>query len=406
MSIEVTNGVHVTLTSGTDEPCVLRRNVANMSLLQVSGGSVRVENLIWDGNRENFNDNASWGFLLVTQGGELVLGKGTVIRNSSAQAYGAAAIVRGTGSRLVMEDGALITDCHGSGNSYGSTVMIGTSGTAPADPKPIFEMRGGLITGCSANSTGLPSGGYSGVVYTWSGGVFLMSGGKITGNTSNKGSPGVVNYLGTTRLTGDAYIEGNDGPYPGIYNCSTYITTFFGDFRGRAAISSGVQDGSEHLYVKAEDEFATGAWCFYPALGDANLVGSRVGTDLRIYWKPAIGSVSGVKAASAAELKMIIPSTLDLTAESFDLTKLPFELSGAACDLSGEIALAFDSRTLSHSGALPLSLIAPAADETLTGSWSFTTPSTARGNWQVVSRATEGDYALTYTPASLIFQLY
>jgi len=286
MPLVVNAGQKITLTSATAEKRVLRRNCVNTSLLQLdNASSVRIENLIYDGNSENFGTNESWGFLNVKGGSELTLGNGSVIRNSKAKAYGAAVVVTGTSSKLIMEDGALITDCHATGNSYGSAVMIGAGGTAPAAPGPVFEMRGGTITGCSANGIQTPDLGYSGVVYVYQVATFDMSGGKITGNSATTGCSGVVNYLGTIRITGDAYIDGNDGPYPGIFNCGSRWTYYYGNFHGLVGVANDSQIEGENAKLKAEDASARGAWRFYPSRASTRLVGYQSGSDLKVYWK-------------------------------------------------------------------------------------------------------------------------
>ncbi len=270
-TLSVTNDL--TICSAQDGPYSMMRGAADVELIEAKGGAnLLLENVILDGM--NIDSTKICALVRASKGSTMVLGNGTVLRNGRSTAYGAAAVVRGEGARLVMEDGSLITGCSSSLTApYGAAVLIGESTTYGVPPT--FEMRGGAITGCDVSSCTSSSDAYGGVVYIWNG-VFDMSGGAITNNRGfAQSSAAVVNYIGTVRMSGDAVIDGNDGSRPGIYNCSNGNTVYYGDFRGRTAISNGSQNSGDAIASVSREGEASGAWCFVSKNG--SYVGRRAG---------------------------------------------------------------------------------------------------------------------------------
>ncbi len=387
-TLSVTN--EVTICSAQDGPYCMRRGVADVELVEAKNESVRIENVVLDGM--GINPTKVCALVRASKGSTLVLGNGTVLRNGRCSAYGAAAVVRGEGSRLVMEDGSLITGCSSTNTApYGAAVLIG-EGTVYAVP-PTFEMRGGSITHCDSSSNTSSIDSYGGIVYVWNG-VFDMSGGAITNNRGYaQSSAAVVNYIGTVRMSGDAIIADNDGSRPGIYNCSKGNTVYYGDFRGCTAISNGSQNPGNAIAAVSREGEASGAWCFVSKNGAC--VGWFDGE--KTVWAEPVGSVGGVAAATVGDLRLILPTELDLGQESVRST-LPIVLSGAAAAFSGAIALSFDKDELLDGGAMPLVLLKAADGQTLTGTWTW--------SFSVPPRDSKGLFAVHDTSVGYVLEWF
>lgn len=376
---------------------VLTRGVSGSTLLTVQdSGKLVIRDVVIDGNAPSYTNQ--YGTVSIQNGGVVELDAGAEIRNSWTQTSSAAFRITGSGSRLVMKEGSLITGCQTtSTNPYGAAVLVG-DGTTVSDPQPRFEMEGGAITGCRSDTTSTAVGTYCGAVYLWKG-VFDMSGGSITNNFSDNGCSGVVCYNGTVRLTGSAVVADNQGPYPDVYAGSNYRVYYYGDLRGRIGIAHDSQSTGANTLVRREGE-ATGAWCFFPSRSVAGYVGKikEVGST-EVVWAEPIGSVAGVKAATADDLQLLLPTAFDLNVGSADYAKLPVVLTGAATGLGANVALTFDVKMRKHMPAWTQPLIAAGADETLTGTWTFALPEGAEKNWSV--NATDAAYSLAYLPSGM-----
>ena len=367
------------------------RNANCLCLFDVSGARLRLENIVLNGQRTIYSATSSSAGWLISamSGGVIELGPGCVVKSSVAWARASAAWVEGAGSKLIMEDGSLITDCltdTASGAAYGSAIVTRSGGA--------FEMKGGLITGCDCSAVNLPTSGYNGIVYNY-GGTINLSGGAITGNTSAVGCSGVVNYSGTIRVTGSARVDDDNCPYPGIYGAMTY----YGDFRGRVGVSKGNQGRDETAVVTAESADATGAWCFYPSLTAASRAYVGRAEGVQVKWADPIGAVNGVNAATSEELALLLPAELDLSADSTDWKSIPIVLTGAATALEGQLTVSYDPLVLLASGRLPAELISAGDGETLTGVWNFDLPAYKKGSWTVAS--TGRSLVLDYAPPGL-----
>ncbi len=393
-SYPITNDV--TITSAAGGPYAFERETKNIALLRVSVKSdlparLTLKDVIVDGLNV---ENEKWGqAVVVDEGAELVLDSGAVIRNACALSGGAAVSV-GVGAKLVMKDGSRIENCRTTdAKPYGSAIRCGSDSS--------FEMSGGVITGCAADLNGANvASGYGGVVYLGENAVFDMTGGAITNNAGANGCGGVVNYLGTVKVSGSAVIADNGGTYPDVFNCGTRHTCYYGDFRGRVGISNVDQAADEVTKVVREGDAATGAWCFYPAtLTGSTLVGKDDGAG-KVVWAEAVGSVEGMKAATAEDLRLLLPTALDLHGGSADFARLPIVLTGAATELGGTLALDFDKDSRKHRPAWSIPLLAAGEGESLTGAWNFVLPDGAT-RWHV--RASGGGYAFGYCPPGLLF---
>ena len=385
----------LTIKGGSEDVSILR-NANYLCLFAVSNAKLRLEDIVLDGQRSLYPATSSTSRWLISamSGGVIELGPGSVVKSSVAWARASAAWVEGAGSKLIMEDGSLITDCltdTASGAAYGSAIVTRSGGA--------FEMKGGLITGCDCSATALPTSGYNGIVYNY-GGAIELSGGAITGNTSAVGCSGVVNYSGTIRVTGNAHVDDDNCPYPGIFGAITY----YGDFRGRVGVSKGNQGLNEASVVTAESSDATGAWCFYPSFVASSraYVGRAEGAQVK--WANPIGSVGGVNAATSEDLALLLPTSLNLSDASADWGRMPIVLTGAATALGGQLAISYDPVALSESGRLPIELISAGDGETLTGAWGFDLPEYKKGNWAVAS--TGGSLVLGYMPPGLVITFH
>lgn len=386
----------VTITSAAGGPYAFERGTKDIALLRVSVKSdlsarLTLRDVIVDGLNV---EGEKWGqTVVVDEGAELMLDSGTVIRNARAPSGGAAVSV-GVGWRLVMKDGSRIENCRTTdAKPYGSAIRL--------EKDSSFEMSGGVITGCAADLNGADvAKGYGGVVYLGQNVVFDMTGGAITNNAGANGCGGIVNYLGTVKVSGSAVIADNGGTYPDVFNCGARHTSYYGDFRGRVGISNVDQAADEKTKVVREGDSGTGAWCFYPAtLIGSNLVGKDDGTG-NVVWASAVGSVEGVKAATSEDLRLLLPTALDLHEGSADFARLPIVLTGAATGLDGALALDFDKDSRKHQAAWSVPLLAAGDGERLTGAWNFVLPNGAT-RWSV--KAVGGGYTFGYDPPGVLF---
>lgn len=412
------DGKSFTLTSAVGGPYTVLRTKTNQNFLRVTNGKVTLRDVIFDGGGDDVinTDNEKGAIVWAQANGCVELGSGTVLRGGRVPTSGAAAMVRGAGSKLVMRDGALITGCKSmNANGYGSAVMIGNGATGTAvSPGPRFEMEGGSITGCACDLTAGISvnGGYTGVVYVYAYSVFDMTGGAITNNTSANGCAGVVNYVGEIHVSGKAQIKDNAGPYSSVYNCSTRKAYYYGDFRGCVEMGNGSVDYTDDQEIGKSFKVmplngnATGAWCFRAARGKtANLVGKVVSGS--VVWAEAVGSVGWQSAATADDLALAAVTPLDLSEGSFERSQLPLVFTGAALNLSGgTVALSYDPVALrtAHRRGLSIPLFAPAAGETLGGSWTFTLPTDEKypDGWTVGTMADGSSWLAYYPPGALL----
>lgn len=390
----ITNDVMITSAAGG--PYAFERETKNIALLRVSVKSdlparLTLKDVIVDGMNV---ENEQWGqTIVVDEGAELALDSGSVIRNARVPSGGAAVQV-GIGARLAMKDGSRIENCRTMGaKPYGAAIRC--------EEDSSFEMSGGVITGCAADLSGADvASGYGGIVYLGKNVVFDMTGGEITNNAGANGCGGVVNYLGTVKVSGSAVIADNGGTYPDVFNCGVRHTSYYGDFRGRVGISNVDQAADEVTKVVREEDAATGAWCFHPAtLIGSNLVGKDDGTG-KVVWAEAIGSVEGVKASTTEDLRLLLPTVLDLHDGSADFARLPIVLTGAATELDGTLALDFDKDSRKHQSAWSVPLLAAGKDEKLTGVWSFVLPK-GSDRWTVWENGI--GYTFGYNPLGMRF---
>lgn len=124
---------------------------AQPSALRIdTGGSLRLSNIVLDGNNAPF-----YSPLLQVVGGKLTLGNGARVQNRDNGEASGGGIRVGEGATLIMEEGSYISNCT-SGNG-GAVFLTSTNISAPA----VFQMNGGTITGCVAGQGGAISANYS-----------------------------------------------------------------------------------------------------------------------------------------------------------------------------------------------------------------------------------------------------
>lgn len=383
-SLVVPEGVNITLRSGDGGPYTFKRpggyvknwegkdEWKSYKLMEVSNATVRVENLFLDGG--------GWGpeLLLVRAGGSLTLGAGAVVQNVGSRAFN----IQGRGANAVMESGSVISNCHTTGSgSYGSAALIGVGGNP--SPLPKLTMTGGLITNCTVE--GALSGSYGGVVYTW-GGEFEMSGGSIVGNVNtNTGPSGIYCYSGNVRIGGTARIVDNVGVLPDLYGAAK----IFGDYRGCAGVCRGNMGLGQTSIVTLEAG-ATGAWCLHPSAAgaDRTLTGVQNGTS--VVWANAIARIDDVGFASAEDLALGRPTSIDVDADA-----LPHVYSGTALAAGGTMTVAFDSEARFAAADYPVTLMT-AEGGSFSGSWRFALPEAPKGKWSVARTGTA--FVLTWSP--------
>ena len=213
-------------SDGTEQYSITRGNgTASSDLIKLTGGTVRLENIVIDGGNVPLTGNGLLALIYCDNDGEgitqqndhpttLTLGVGAVLQNQNGGSLtgGTASAVFMEGGTLNIEDGAFIQNNTG---PYGAAVSIydGAAG----------YMSGGTIT---ENTTTMSGSEYSGAVavigyHVTTRSTFHMSGGAITGNTCNaSGGAGGV-YLGESG---------------GIFDPLLYVS-------GRARITGNTADG-------------------------------------------------------------------------------------------------------------------------------------------------------------------
>lgn len=205
----------VTLRSAPGQTNVITRSTGVVMLsMAAADAALRIENLVFDGNAAGAKTGR---FVDMTQG-TLTLGAGAVVRNVNVGSGFGGFYLR-ENSRLVMEEGSEIRAFTGSNYAHG--VHVGTQGGK--DLLPVFDMKGGLITACHGTHASTATD-YDGAVYVY-GGTFNMSGGLITGNTSDHAVAGVCVYLGMLNMSGTATITNNVGNVNDLNACNDKSST-------------------------------------------------------------------------------------------------------------------------------------------------------------------------------------
>ena len=332
--------------------------------------TVRFENIALRGAGKHENP------LVHVLSGTVELGQGAILEKAGYGVW-----LEKPESYLTMEDGAVIRDCvkgDGTKNSLASAVFVGLWDTALTPENCRFDMRGGLITNCTCNTTGTSAGGYGAAVYVQNAG-FVMSGGAIVGNACEHAVAGVMAWKGSITFDGDARVENNEGADDDLYVANQGNTYAFRDgFHGRVGVSGGTQSEGQPFYVKAETEGAAGAWCFFanPSAGPSGLIGmTDEATSKRVVWAMPSGTVGGVSVASAGDAARAMPKSLDVTAEW-----TPIAFSGCALAASGTVAVDFDPDELEAAGKVPLTLFSGEGGS-FTGQLAFTLPEATRKRW-------------------------
>ena len=173
------------------------------------------------------------GIINIPAGSVVTLEKGAKMLNSYAGtsgAYGGAFYLTG-GSELNMKDGSEIRGCYA---RAGGAICLDEGNSSSG---AIFNMTGGLITGCASGRSKLGSGdewGSGGAVTVRAYAVMNMSGGVITGNFGGRANgsqsfvnDGAINLFSSTNvytcrlnLSGNAVIRGNTA-----YQASSAVRT-------------------------------------------------------------------------------------------------------------------------------------------------------------------------------------
>ena len=215
------------------------------------------------------NNANSYGGGVYVDGGEFTMSGGTIggtkTGETNTATYGGGG-VEVSGGMFTMKDSASIT---GNKADYGGGVNVTFNG----EIKGTFEMKGGSITGNTANSTkeggggvyaktnfemtggsigGNTTKGYGGGVYVTGKGSFTMSGGSITGNNANSNGGGVyVMYSDSFTVSGEVTVtdntkggtKGADGKFTGDTKNNVYLPTGKTITIGTDKLSEGAQLG-------------------------------------------------------------------------------------------------------------------------------------------------------------------
>ena len=409
-SLVVSNNWTLTLRSDTNGPWTVSHSANSRwaPLARVKNATLRLENIVFDGRRNDGDAKSLLATMLEIQaGGNVTLGNGAVLQNGMLGEKHPAACVSGSGSRLAMEPGSVVRNFSTTNaNSFATAFRIGGYEDQDADPKPVFTMTGGTISNCVSGTTGTAAGGYGGAVYVQNA-VFDFRGGTISGNAAPSGGcAGVMVYQGATvQIGGTATVTNNPGVCPDLYRCDYGTVRMAGAFRGRVGVSSGNQAFDGCLDI-ACGEGATGAWNFFSA--KTNPYGLYVGymwKDNRVvYLRSADGWLDGVGLVCAYEdFAHFTPTAIDVDAEA---DALPHVFGGRAVEAGGRLNVTFDEAAAREAGRTNVMLLAAREGEALTGTWHFTVPRAARGVWKVNPVRTEQGivaYRLVWLPTGTIF---
>ncbi len=200
----------------------------------------------------------------------LTIGKGTTIKNGFANNGGAAIMY--VQSKIIMEEGATITDCTA---NYGGGGIHTHQGT--------FEMKGGTITNCTGGGVNAASTGN-----------FIVSGNAtVTGNKKSDGSTLNVNVQTPIKVEGalsgkiGVTVNASLGNHAGlIENSASGLNNIVSDIDPSLV---GSADGTKIVLAKSSEAVTSGV--AFQETGDACYAGSESNTFASV--DEAIRSKSG-----------------------------------------------------------------------------------------------------------------
>ncbi|MBC5648053.1 DUF7601 domain-containing protein [Christensenella tenuis] len=235
--IFATNGSY-TITATEDDPAMGTAAVTIPATKQITLKS--------DGTHRTITQQANARHLMVQ--GKLTLEDITLAGISSTSAYNGGIATSSTSASLTMNNGAAITKCFynfGSGVDMNGGIFT-MNGTAKIFDNRSYLDGGGvrLISGTLMMNGGEISGnatsgyGFGGGLHIESNGSATISGGKISGNTSDYGGGVFVNGGSITISSGE--ISGNTSDYGGgVHVESGLITISGGEISGNTADYGG-----------------------------------------------------------------------------------------------------------------------------------------------------------------------
>lgn len=214
-----------------------------------SGADVTFADLTIDGRYGALGRKSSDRFMSIRDGGKVTFDGGFTFKDYYCGI--SATISVGNNGLLTMNEGATL--CGLQNDKWGTAVYL--NGTS--DQKAQFVMTGGVIADCSGHGAAGTSDFLDGVVYVWTGySLFTMTGGTISGNTSDHKMAGVYVTAGTDRsfcVAGAAFVTNNVGAAGNdVYICGGNWQnampqfSMTGDYAGRMTvyISGGAPSSS------------------------------------------------------------------------------------------------------------------------------------------------------------------
>ncbi len=200
--------ITITTAASAGSSCVLNRSASltNGPLfnITVSTSSLHLTNITMDGGwSSGINSDSP---LIICSGGKIYLDTGAVLRNNnciseSGNSTAGAIMVKSAG-HVYMQDGACIKNCKA---RYGGGITLYNGK---------MDLSGGSIENCIGTKSFYDSGS---AIEIWSGSVFTMTGGSITGNKCEGQGAAIVlesnsdkAYLSGGSITGN-YSNGTNG---------------------------------------------------------------------------------------------------------------------------------------------------------------------------------------------------
>ena len=238
-SLKTISGKSITITSGNSGPYTLSRDIQGTLFTIGTGSSLTLSNIIIDGQKDSWTNNATTGSLILVQdSGELVLNDGAVLQNAQAPISGPT--INNYRGSVIMNDGALIrNNTAPDGSRSGAGIFVTGQNAASFGIKGVFIMNGGTIEG---NIAGLTNNSFGGGVAITTYATFVMNGGEIKDNFANRGGGVYVNDNSLFQMYDGARITGNTCTNIGggicLFNGSCLFEMYGGEISGNKVIDN------------------------------------------------------------------------------------------------------------------------------------------------------------------------
>lgn len=233
----------ITIRSSPGTTNVLSYTTAGLSKIFLDAGAgtdVTFADLTIDGRKSALGKSGGVRFMSIHDGGKVTFDGGFTFKDYYCGI--SATISVGNNGLLMMNEGAVLRGLEN--DKWGTAVSLDSNNVSQ---KSQFTMTGGLIADCSGHGAAGTSTFLDGVVYVRTGfSLFTMTGGTISGNTSDHKTAGVYVSAGngaSFNVSGAAFITNNVGAagndvyiVGGSYQNAMPQFGMTGDYSGRMTI--------------------------------------------------------------------------------------------------------------------------------------------------------------------------